>query len=73
MTCLKSLQLWDTVGLLAENNHSKTRITLFIKILKVVQLCVINCGWNAVIKLRLCGEAAWWWYVSWLSMAKGPL
>jgi hypothetical protein len=26
-----------------------------------------------VIKLRLCGEAAWWWYVSWLSMAKGPL
>jgi len=34
MTCLKSLQLWDTVGLLAENNHSKTYTTLFIKNLK---------------------------------------
>ena len=73
MTCLKSLQLWDTIGLLTENNHSKTHITLFIKVLKVIQLCVINCSWNGVIKVRLCGEAAWQWYVCWLSMAGGPL
>lgn len=73
MTCLKSLQLRDTVGLLAENNHSKMHVTLFIKVLKVTQLCIISCGWNAVIKVRLCGEVAWRWYVCWLSLARGPL
>jgi len=73
MTCLKSLQLWDTVGLLAENNHSETHTTLFIKVLKVGPLCVICCGWNAVIKVFLRGEAAWQWYVCWLSLAIGPL
>jgi len=73
MTCLKSSQLWDTVGLLAENNHSKTLTTLFIKELKVGPLCVISCGWNAVIKVCLCGEAAWRRYVCLLSLAIGPL
>ena len=66
MTCLKSLQLWDSVGLLTENGHSKTHVTLFIKVLKVVQLCVMSCGWNAMIKVHLCGEAAW-------RLARGPL
>jgi len=59
MSCLKSLQLWDTVGLFAENNYSKTHVMLFIKVIKVIQLCVISCGWNAMIKVHLCGEVAW--------------
>lgn len=71
MTCLKSLQLWDTVGWLAEKNHTETHKTLFIKVIKIVQLCVISCGWNPM-KVCLCGEAVWRWYVCWLSLARGP-